>query len=244
MNLKIFMAILFTVISSSVFSQSGNNIVERSFACSVNSGYTINDVISAMRQNDWEGGSNPGAVLVREAVAVAGEFQNDWDFVVSLYYPSYTEMIERRVAFRNQSGGGTEGLRLRDVATCGDRIRINNVRFVDQSDGPIPEVTVAAGTTCQLNGASLSDAITGASAITQGQMGANIRNLAVISRGFGGPTIVQNSEVNLRLTFNSANDFGEAMDILQSNIPTPNPDNPLTCNIGGMWAQHLIYSSN
>ena len=64
MILKIFITILFTVISSSVFSQGGNNIVERSFACSVNSGYTINDVISAMRQNDWESGSNPGVVLV------------------------------------------------------------------------------------------------------------------------------------------------------------------------------------
>ena len=29
----------------------------------MNSGYTINDVISAMRQNDWEEGSNPGERL-------------------------------------------------------------------------------------------------------------------------------------------------------------------------------------
>jgi len=244
MKTKAFVAILFTVISSSVFSQVGNNVVERSFACSVNSGYTINDVISAMRQNDWEEGSNPGVVILREAVAVSGTFQMDWDFVVSLYYPSYTDMIERRVAFRNQSGGGTEGLRLRDVATCGDRIRINNVRFVDQSDDPIPQVTIAGGTTCQLNGASLSDAITGVSAITQGPIGSHIRNIAVISRAFGGPTIEQNSEVNLRLTFNSPNEFGEAMDTLQSNIPAPNPDNPLSCNSAGMWAQHLIYSRN
>ena len=109
MKIKTFVAILFTMISSSVFSQVGNNVVERSFACSVNSGYTINDVISAMRQNDCEEGSNPGVVILREAVAVSGEFQMDWDFVVRLDYPSYTDMIERRVAFRNQSGGGTEG---------------------------------------------------------------------------------------------------------------------------------------
>ena len=74
-------------------------------------------------------------------------------------------------------------------------------------------------------------------------MGSNVRNVAVISRGFGGPSIPQNSQVSYRISFNSSEGFGEAMDTMQENIPSP-AENALSCNVGGMWAQYLIHSQN
>jgi hypothetical protein len=241
MKFKLIILALLGVLTTPVFGQA-NNIVERNLACSINDGYTINDVVEVMRGFEWSEETAPAVVLVREAIAVSGSFQMDWDFLASFYYLSYADMVEKRSAFRNRSL--RQGARLSDVATCGDRVRINNVRFVGQNNGePIPDVTVAIGTTCQLNGSTLANAIEGASNISE-FMGPDVRNVAVINRGFGGPVTPANSEVGYRISFNSSAGFGEAMDTMQENLPTPNTENPRTCNVGGMWVQYLIHSQN
>ena len=87
-----------------LFAQS-DNIVERVFACDINAGYTISDAVDLMRGYEWEDEYAPGAVFLREAIAVPGDFMFNYDFTVSLFYPSYADMVEKRVAFRNRSGG-------------------------------------------------------------------------------------------------------------------------------------------
>lgn len=230
--------------SSPLFAQS-DNIVERVFACDINAGYTINDAVDLMRGYEWEDEYAPGAVFLREAIAVPGDFMFNYDFTISLFYPSYADMVEKRVAFRNRSGG-ENGMRLRDIADCGERIRINNVRFsIRNDDGIPPDVSVSMAGSCQLNGSTISDALTGTAAIfSQGPMAPNVRSVAVTSRAFGGPTLEANSELGFRVSFNSTTDFGEAMDASQAIPPTPNPDIPVSCNVPGMWAQYLIHWSD
>jgi len=239
MKNKIITICLLAVFSTPLLAQS-NNVVERGFACNIKDGFTINDVVGVMKGFDWSEATAPGAAILREPIAVSGDFQNDWDFVVNLYYPSYADMVEKRTAFRNRSGG-TEGYRLRDVADCGDRIRINNVWFALENSGePIPEVAPSMALNCQLNGLSLSDAI-GNAANIRNFLGSDVRQAFVVSRMFGGPSIPQNSQVGYRAVFNSSVGFAEAIDRVTDNIQPPNSNNPQTCNVGSLWADHLIY---
>ena len=244
MKIRLMMGFFLVFVTSPLFSQT-SNIVERVFACNINAGYTINDAVGVMRGYEWEDEYAPGAVFLREAIAVPGDFMLNYDFTVSLFYPSYTNMVEKRVAFRNRPGGGS-GMRLGDVATCGDRIRINNVRFSIRNDnGTPPEVSVSMSGSCQTNGSTISQALTGTAALfNQGPMSSNVRSVAVTARAFGGPTLEAGSQLSFRVSFNSVVDFGEAMDAAQAIPPTPNPDAPVTCNVPGMWVQHLIHWGN
>ena len=136
-----FKLITFTFLAFSIsplFAQT-NNIVERGFACSINDGYSMRDVVEVARNFEWSEDAAPAVVIFRSAVAVAGEFQNSWDFVFASYYTSYADMVEKRGVFLNRSGGRT-GVGLSDVATCGDRVRISNMQFSSQSEGGPPAV--------------------------------------------------------------------------------------------------------
>ena len=232
---------LWITCSASLFAQS-NKFVERGFACDIKDGYTLNDVVNVMKSFDWSEDTAPGVAIVREPIAVSGSFQLDWDFVVNLYYASYADMVEKRTAFRARSGGA-EGSQLRDVAICGDRIRINNVWLgLENNEDPIPEVAPSMALTCQLNGLSLSDAI-GNTGNIRNFLGSDVRQAFVVSRMFGGPAIPQNSQVNYRALFNSSDGFAEAVDRFTDNMQVPNnPNSPQTCDVGSLWADHLVYA--
>ena len=235
-----FKLITFTFLAFSIsplFAQT-NNIVERGFACSINDGYSMRDVVDVARNFEWSEDAAPAVVIFRSAVAVAGEFQNSWDFVFASYYPSYADMVEKRGVFLNRSGGRT-GVGLSDVATCGDRVRISNMQFSSQSEGGPPAFSLAASWVCELNGDTFADALNMASGGEQA-FGSNAR-AAVTRRAFGGPPIQNNSQVEIRMTFPSAADFGAGFDAIQQGTP---PANAITCSGGSMWAQYLIHSRN
>ena len=235
-----FKLITFTFLAFSIsplFAQT-NNIVERGFACSINDGYSMRDVVEVARNFEWSEDAAPAVVVFRSAVAVAGEFQNSWDFVFASYYTSYADMVEKRGVFLNRSGGRT-GVGLSDVATCGDRVRISNMQFSSQSEGGPPAFSLAASWVCELNGDTFADALNMASGGEQA-FGSNAR-AAVTRRAFGGPPIQNNSQVEIRMTFPSAADFGAGFDAIQQGTP---PANAITCSGGSMWAQYLIHSRN
>ena len=235
-----FKLITFTFLAFSIsplFAQT-NNIVERGFACSINDGYSMRDVVEVARNFEWSEDAAPAVVIFRSAVAVAGEFQNSWDFVFASYYTSYADMVEKRGVFLNRSGGRT-GVGLSDVATCGDRVRISNMQFSSQGEGGPPAFSLAASWVCELNGDTFADALNMASGGEQA-FGSNAR-AAVTRRAFGGPPIQNNSQVEIRMTFPSAADFGVGFDAIQQGTP---PANAITCSGGSMWAQYLIHSRN
>ncbi len=235
-----FKLITFTILAFSIsplFAQT-NNIVQRSFACSINDGYSMGDVVEVARNFEWSEDAAPAVVIFRSAVAVAGEFQNNWDFVFASYYPSYADMVEKRGVFLNRSGGRT-GLGLSDVATCSDRVRISNMQFASQGEGGPAEFGLAASWVCELNGATFADALNMASGGEQA-FGSNAR-ATVTRRAFGGPSIQNNAQVGIRMSFPSAADFGAGFDAIQQGNP---PANAITCSSGSMWAQYLIHSRN
>jgi len=237
MKFKLIILTFLGVLTTPVFGQT-NNIVERSFACSINDGYTMRDVVEVARSFGWSEDASPSVVIFRSAVAVAGEFQNNWDFVFASYYPSYADMVEKRGVFLRRSGGRT-GLGLSDVATCGDRVRISNIQFASDRDGDIAEFSLAASYVCELNGTTFDDAL-GRVKVGEDAFGSNAR-ASVSSRAFGGPTIQNNSQVEIRVAFPSATNFGTGMDTIQQSTP---PENAMTCSSGSMWAQYLIHARN
>ena len=224
--------------TSSVFAQT-NVIANRVRACNVNPGYSMADVVETARNFPWSEDTAPLVVLFREAVSASGAGGSfPYDFVLDTYYPSYADMVEKRVAFRNRPGGRT-GRGLSDVATC-TRPRINSVRFAVPPTGPIPEVTAAASTSCELNGATIADAMTRATTFGQ-NLGAAA---AVVTRFFGGPREPNGSSAQMRYFFPSATDFGAAMDRLQQNTQAPAQEDQISCTTGSLWVSHLIYSRN
>ena len=237
-SLTILTSLVVVLGASSVFAQT-NALANRVRACNVNPGYSMADVVETARNFPWSEDTAPAVVIFREAVAASGVGGNfEYDFVLDAYYPSYADMIEKRVALRNRPGGRT-GRGLSDVATC-TRPRINSVRFAVPPTGPIPEVTAAASTSCELNGATIADAMTRATTFGQ-NLGAAA---AVVTRFFGGPREPNGSSSQMRYFFPSATDFGAAMDRLQQNTQAPNQEGPISCSIGSMWVSHLIYSRN
>ena len=214
-------------------------------ACSLNPGYTIADVVETARKFEWPEDTAPGVVIIRNKIAasgVGGNFGPQFDFLLSSYYQNYAVMVERRGRFL-QSQAGRNGQRgFAPFATCFEDIGISSVRFaIPFTPGTaIPPLTAAASTRCDLNGATIDDAVARHSAFAE-RVGASIA--LVESRSFGGPQRPIGSTVGYLVSFPSFDDFGAAWDQLQQNPAAPNPDDPISCNSPSLWAQHLIHQT-
>ncbi len=225
-------------LGASFASAQGNVLATRTMACTINSGYTMADVVETARSFEWSEDTAPGAVMMRSKVAAANS--PEWDFLIDAYYPSFSDMIEKRGNFLQQRADSNGRRGLNGVATCSENVRISSVRFANPPPGgagSIPPLTAVVSFGCDLNGATVADAVTLANAFGQ-NAGAGA---AVVSRNFGGPSIPFNSQVGMRLFFPSFPEFGAAFDRLQQNTQPQNPDNPISCSIGSLWASYLIH---
>ncbi|MEE2790460.1 MAG: hypothetical protein VX453_02385 [Acidobacteriota bacterium] len=232
-----FVTLVLFLLTSSASAQT-NVLANRTTACTINPGYSMADVVATARNFEWSEDTSPGVVLMRGKVAAANNPQ--FDFLIDAYYPSYADMVEKRGAFLQRQAGRNGRRGLGGVATCNDNVRISSVRPAAAppgGPGAIPPLTAVVSFGCELNGAAVTDAV--ALANTFGQsVGAGA---AVVSRNFGGPSVPFNSRVGMRLFFSSFPDFGASFDRLQQNTQTPNPENPISCNTGSLWASYLIH---
>ncbi len=246
MNIGITIATLVVLFlgTSSVAAQTVV-LAERTMACSLNPGYTIADVVETGRNLEWSEDTAPGVVILRNKIAasgVGGNFGPQFDFLVSSYYPSYAVMVERRGRFL-QSQAGRNGQRgLAPFATCNENIGISSVRFaIPYPAGTrIPPLTAATSTNCELNGATIDDAVANHRGFAE-TVGASIA--LVRSLNFGGPERPIGSSVGYLASYPSFDDFGAAWDQLQQSPPTPNPENPISCKSPSLWAQYLIHQT-
>ena len=77
MRLSVLVFVVMALGASSVRAQT----IQRGRACSVNDGFSMADVVETARNINWSEATAPVVVRIREAVAVAGPFQEDYDFV-------------------------------------------------------------------------------------------------------------------------------------------------------------------
>ena len=216
--------------------------VIRSFACSVNDGYAMSDVVEVARNLERDEGVAPAGIFFREAGVVRGEFQTRWDFVVSLFYNDMAHMVEHRGYLRSLEGGRTGDRALfSDMITCDPAHRIQFSAVANEGEiFSDSEATIMVQSGCDLNGATVADAIGLAAA--QGR--AVNAYSAVDSRIFGGPDMQQGSRVGMRFVFPSATDFGDSVDDLRNAGGPPQTNSQITCSVGSIWLSHRIYSSN
>ncbi len=250
MKSAVTMAMLLVVcLGTSSVSAQTVVLAERTMACSLNPGYTIADVVETARNFEWSEDTAPGVVILRSKIAasgVGGNFGPQYDFLVSSYYPSYAVMVERRGRFLRSQAGRNGQRGIAPFATCNENIGISSVRFaIPYPAGTvIPALTAATSTFCELNGATLDDAVANHRGFAE-TVGASIA--LVRSRNFGGPQRPIGSTVGFMAVYPSFDDFGAAWDRLQQDQLTAvgggagSAEDAISCNSPSLWAQYLIH---
>ena len=110
---------------------------------------------------EWPEEYTPSAMFFREARAVPGDFQRDWDFVWSSFLLDWQDQYQTISAQGSRPGGRTGHLRLRDMISCDQRVSIANVNQANQAEiFSDTDSTPMGGQFCDLNGATVQDAIT------------------------------------------------------------------------------------
>lgn len=238
----VFLTALFLV-GTSVVSAQTNVGAMRMLACTINPGSTIADVVETARGFEWADETAPAFVGIRSRVAGSGGSQ--YDFIIDSYYPSYADMIEKRGAFLRSRAGRNGRRGLAGVATCSDNVLIRNATpagAVPGGPGSIQPLTAAVSTLCELNGATVADAVAMAGRFA-GNLGAGA---GVLSQGFGtgSQRIPFNSRVGMRFIFPSYPDFGTAIDRLNQSAAAADPENPISCGVPSLWTAYRIHSRN
>ena len=227
--------------TSSAFAQTDVRSV-RSLACTINEGYTMADVVETARAFEWSDETSPRFVAFRSKVAVSRPANRsiEFDFIADFVYPSYADMVDKRGAFLRRQAESDGRRALDGVATCSDNVLMRSARTAAQlppSDEPLTAVTTIS---CELNGATVADAV----ALATG-FGENLGSRsAVLSPAFGGQQRPIGSSVQMFFFFQSFPDFGASRDRLEQNLPTRDPQNPISCSVPSLWASYRIHRDN
>jgi len=216
--------------------------VIRVMPCSLNPGYSMDEVVTLARAYDF-GQHAPDAVYFREALYVGTGFAENYDFTVAFFYPSYSELIRRRGAQR-ATPTSSSGLLARDMMTCGTP-RLLNSHTANQGADLLEPLTVMMNQRCELNGKTLADAI---------RIGATVANnfaaeglnphAAVDVRTYGGNTINTNEQVFLRFVPPTAAEAGKMNDLILDGFNFTQgigSDSRLSCTLPNFWLSHRIF---
>ena len=229
---------------SSVFAQAGVSSV-RSLACTINTGYTMADVVETARSFEWAEEISPRFVAFRSKVAVSRPANStfEFDFIADFVYPSYADMVDKRGAFLRMQRESDGRRTLDGVASCSDNVLMRSGRTAAQlSGGPgsSEPLTAMVTTRCDLNGASVADAVVAATGFGENLGSGSV----VLSSAFGGQQRPIGSTVQMLFIFQNFADFGASWDRLEQNLPTRDPQNPISCSVPSLWASYRIHSQD
>ena len=248
MKIKLTIQILLATIfaSTSLLAQEGPQVL-RTWNCSINNGYTMSEVVEFARNTERSADFSPTVRCFREAVAVPGDYQRDYDFQVADYYSSWDDYVQTRGAQRNRESGRSGTLRLGDMISCDPKRNVFNVfqgNAGDIFEGT--ETTLMGVQYCRGNGATTADAVNRAV-----QLGQTIGvNTGVDQLLFGGPS---NNGENIgirfatRFVFPNVTSFAERMDEMRERTAGgngPSYSGDIVCGTVGLWASHRIYLEN
>jgi hypothetical protein len=128
MNIRIFLgSLLATLFFSTPLSAQEGPQVLRTWSCSVNNGYTMSEVVEFARNTERSEDVSPAVRFFREAVAVPGDYQRNYDFQIADYYASWDDYVQTRGAQRNRPSGRSGTLLLRDMISCDPKRNVYNV---------------------------------------------------------------------------------------------------------------------
>ena len=230
--------------TSSAFAQTNVSSV-RSLACTINEGYTMADVVETARAFEWAEEVSPRGVVFRSKVAVSRPANRsiEFDFIADFIYPSYADMVDKRGAFLRRQAESDGRRTLDGVATCSDNVLMRSGRNAAQlpgGPGSQEPLTAIATTSCELNGATIADAVAAATSFGENLGSGSV----VLSPAFGGRERPIGSTAQMLFIFQSFPDFGAAWDRLEQNLRTRDPQNPISCSVPSLWASYRIHRDN
>jgi hypothetical protein len=218
-------------------AQDNDRSVIRIVNCSIDNGFTYDEVVERARNIDW-GENSPNAVFFRRPIYTSDEYQQNNDLMIAAYYPNHTEMVNRRVALGNNSRGNLP-------ITCSSPqvTRTYNVSGESSSF----EETAMTTRFCSLNDdASLFSAFNRISTVAENYVAAGDDSLVQMNiPSLGGPA---NSpwDFVLSVVGSSREGLTERMDMRLEGFRAEvgNGDNSsFSCDRPALWATTRIYTA-
>jgi len=91
--------------STAIQAQDNARSIIRIVNCTINDGFTYDEVVNRAKNNINWGENSPNAVFFRRPIYTSDEYQQNNDLMIAAYYSNHTEMVNRRVAVGNNSRG-------------------------------------------------------------------------------------------------------------------------------------------
>ena len=218
--------------------------------CSLNEGVRMSEAVAFARSQPWDE-TSASMVFFRQSL-YGGSYRESSDFTMASYFPSYSEMIQRRNAAnarpntRMRTGGrGT------DFFTCDPATRrMTQAHPVNQgnNDGFSGDNTFMTTRFCRLNdGKTIADAYAFFQGVASNYANAGDNSLAQMSTLELGPVgdTVAGRGVVITTVPATREAFGERMDLRRNGVDPLEGLRPLpvSCDYPAMWLTHAIHRS-
>ena len=205
--------------------------------CTIDDGFTLQEVVDRARGLSVDDNA-PDGIYFRQPIYTSAEYQENWDFQLALYYPSYVEMANRRIASGNTAIG-------RLPITCGNASTINT--YVAHQGEPFPEQTGMLTRFCQLTGGSLNSAFNRIGTISQNYADAG-NNLSVQMnvRGLGGQLESPN-DFSIAVVGSSVEAVRERLDMRRNGFRAElgnSSSSGASCGRWSLWVTNRIRQIN
>ena len=231
--------------ASSLMAQTGNPAsVVRTRNCNVNDGYTFADVVTAARALPRDANS-PNLVFMREAVLASPEYQENWDFQLASYYPSYEEMFERRAA-RNVSPLPPVGhVSPQSMTTCGPVFLVEST-IVHFGEGNPGDATAMLTRLCDATNTTRRAAYNRIATIAANFAAeGNDMLVQVFAPAVGGSIGLTNSQFMIGVVGSTFAGIATRLDLLRTGF-RPGAGLPpagFSCNRWSGWNTHKVHAA-
>ena len=202
--------------------------------CAIDDGFTYSDVVeraSALPRSE----NSPDTILFRRPIYTSAQYQENFDFQVAMFYPSFTEMANRRVAQENPRG--------RLPISCGNAQVLR--RFtVRQPVGSIANPTAITQSFCTLTNGSLGTAFNRIQTASQNYADAGSDALVhMYAPGLGGP-LNRNWDFILAIAGTSREELTKRLDMrldgFRAELGNRNGSRVFTCDRPSLWGTTRI----
>lgn len=231
--------------ASSLIAQTGNPAsVVRTRNCSVDDGYTFADVVTAARALPRDANS-PNLVFMREAVLASPEYQENWDFQLAYYYPSYEAMFERRAARNASPLPPSDQLSPGSMTTCGP-VSIVESTIVHFGEGNPGDATAMLTRMCDATSTTRRAAYNRIATIAANFAAeGNDMLVQVFAPAVGGAIGLTNSQFMIGVVGSTPAGIATRLDLLRNGFRPGAGLSPagFSCNRWSGWNTHKIHTA-
>ena len=215
-----------------------NNIADiaRVSNCTIDDGFTFGEVVERARAFPRSENA-PDRAFFRRPIYTSAQYQENWDFQMALFYPSFTEMANRRVAQGNRGRGGLP------ISCNGAQVLRNFTAHQVDLAAFTGQATTMTTSFCRLTDGSLRGAFNRIRTVSQNYAAAGSGALvSMYLPGLGGP-LNRNSDFVLAVVGTSREALTESLDLRLNGFRPDRGNNStagFTCDRPSLWATATI----